>query len=146
MLDEVLVRRLQAHHHDGGPGISAEVAFAWQRLVATGGTVPVSDVAAETGWSARHLRARFCAPSRADPEGGGQGGAVRPVEATAAASGGRGRAADLAGLAAHCGYYDQAHLDADFRVLAGAPPTAWLAAEFRNLQASAPVPGATLRP
>jgi AraC-like DNA-binding protein len=42
---------------------------------------------------------------------------------------------NLAGLAARYGYYDQAHLDAEFRAIAGSAPTTWLAAEFRNLQA-----------
>jgi AraC-like DNA-binding protein len=40
----------------------------------------------------------------------------------------------LAGLAARCGYYDQAHLAREFRELAGCPPSAWLAEEFRNVQ------------
>jgi AraC-like DNA-binding protein len=38
-------------------------------------------------------------------------------------------------LAAHCGYYDQAHMDGEFRALAGSAPTTWLIREFRNLQA-----------
>jgi AraC-like DNA-binding protein len=51
-----------------------------------------------------------------------------------------GRRLDLAELAAGCGYYDQAHMDLEFRALAGAPPTTWLAREFRNFQASAGEP------
>ena len=43
----------------------------------------------------------------------------------------------LAELAASCGYFDQAHLDREFGLLAGCSPTSWLAEEFRNLQARA---------
>jgi AraC-like DNA-binding protein len=41
----------------------------------------------------------------------------------------------LADLAAAAGYYDQAHLAAEFRLLAGCPPSRWLAEEFRFFQA-----------
>jgi AraC-like DNA-binding protein len=54
----------------------------------------------------------------------------------AAAAGGT-----LAGLAAECGYYDQAHLAREFRSLAGCPPSQWLAEEFRFVQASPADPG-----
>jgi AraC-like DNA-binding protein len=47
-----------------------------------------------------------------------------------------GQPASLARLAADCGYYDQAHLAAEFRDLAGCAPSAWLAEEFRNFQSS----------
>ena len=45
-------------------------------------------------------------------------------------------AVPLAGLAAECGYYDQAHLAREFRDMAGCPPTQWLAEEFRFVQAT----------
>jgi len=41
----------------------------------------------------------------------------------------------LADLAAEFGYYDQAHLASDFRLLAGCAPTRWLTEEFRFFQA-----------
>lgn len=43
----------------------------------------------------------------------------------------------LAGLAVDAGYYDQAHMDREFNALAGCPPIAWLAEEFRNIQSGA---------
>ena len=42
----------------------------------------------------------------------------------------------LADLAVACGYYDQAHLDREFRALAGCSPSRWLTEEFRNVQAA----------
>ena len=57
--------------------------------------------------------------------------ARRLLQRQAAAGG----ATHLAGLAAQCGYYDQAHLAREFRALAGCAPSAWLAQEFRNFQA-----------
>jgi AraC-like DNA-binding protein len=48
---------------------------------------------------------------------------------------------NLAGLAADFGYADQSHLDREFTALAGCPPSAWLAEEFRNVQAGHHPPG-----
>lgn len=61
-----------------------------------------------------------------------------PVEVWPDADGRRGLG--LAGLAVDAGYYDQAHLDREFNALAGLPPVAWLAEEFRDIQSGA-VPG-----
>src|SRR4029453_6466375 len=43
----------------GGPRPSPEVGWAWQRLVTTGGGVPIGRIADEVGWSQRHLIVRF---------------------------------------------------------------------------------------
>jgi AraC-like DNA-binding protein len=122
--------------------VRPEIGYAWRRLRAVSGAVRVSAIAAETGWSERHLNARFRAETGLSPKE-----AARVFRFTAA----RGRIADavvrsgggitgaglsLADLAAECGYYDQAHLARDFRALAGCPPTQWVAEEFRNIQAS----------
>lgn len=135
VLDEVLSRRLRAYRRDGGPDVSAEVGFAWSRLLATKGMAAVAELAEETGWSTRHLRARFAAELGLTPKA-----TARVVRFDRARRLRRGRAAAgrplaLATLAAHCGYYDQPHMDAEFRTLGGAPPATWLAREFRNLQA-----------
>jgi AraC-like DNA-binding protein len=112
----------------------AEVAWAWRRLLRSGGTARVSELAAETGWSSRHLTSRFRAEIGLTPKA-----AARVVRfhrtrdllvAHAAADGFR-----LADLAVTCGYFDQAHLAREFRALAGCPPSQWLAEEFRNVQA-----------
>lgn len=119
----------------GGPGVSPEVGYAWQRLLRTGGRVAISRLAAETGWSDRHLRGRFRAEIGLTPKAAAR--VIRFDRARRLL--GRGQRAgarpSLADLAASCGYYDQAHLDREFRDLAGCPPTAWLAEEFQNHQA-----------
>jgi AraC-like DNA-binding protein len=141
VLDEVLLGRLRAYRLDGLPDVSPEVGFGWRRLLATRGAIGVGQLAAETGWSDRHLRTRFAAEIGLTPKAAARvvrfDWARRLLQRRAAGDG----ALDLAALAAHCGYYDQAHLDAEFRALAGAPPTTWLAREFRNLQASPTAPG-----
>ncbi|GAA1269140.1 hypothetical protein GCM10009665_67090 [Kitasatospora nipponensis] len=67
-------------------------------------------------------------PGAADP-GAVDGGAVDG----GAVDGGLG----LARLAAHCGYFDQAHLAREFRALAGCPPSRWLAEEVLGSPAAA---------
>lgn len=52
-----------------------------------------------------------------------------------------GRAPVLADVAARAGYYDQSHLDRDFRRFAGASPSRWLADELRNVHVAPPGPG-----
>jgi hypothetical protein len=54
LLDQFLLRRLER-----GPRPSPEVGWAWERLSATGGGVPIGRIADEVGWSHRHLIARF---------------------------------------------------------------------------------------
>lgn len=147
-IDRLLLARLgagapgktarQAAGHPVGPAsavsaVSAEVEFAWRSLLRTGGTVLVSDLAEETGWSDRHLRNRFHAETGLTPKA-----AARVIRFDRArrmmqrrSSGGQ---LVIADLAADCGYYDQPHLAREFRALAGCRPASWLAEEFRNVQ------------
>jgi hypothetical protein len=62
LVDRFLRRRL-----NGGPRPAAEVAWAWQRLVATGGAVPIGQLADEVGWSHKHLITRFRTRSGCGP-------------------------------------------------------------------------------
>lgn len=120
------------------PTPSPEVVRAWERLLASGGAIEVSALAAEVGWSRRHLGERFqqefgLAPKlaarvlRFDRARRCLDQATRP---------------GLAEVAAVCGYYDQAHLTRDFRELAGLSPTAWLAAQLPSVQDEVPSRGA----
>ncbi|WP_026239974.1 helix-turn-helix domain-containing protein [Parafrankia discariae] len=131
VLDDILSRR-------SGHRVSAvdpEIAEAWAMLERARGSVPVVELAAEVGWSTRHLRTRFRTEIGLTPKA-----AARVIRfdharrllgrraAAVAGAGGPGELA-LADLAAGCGYFDQAHLAREFRALAGAPPSRWLAEE-----------------
>jgi AraC-like DNA-binding protein len=135
VLDRVLTSRLADPRRRAGPRASDEVRHAWRRLVVSGGRCPIAELAAETGWSGRHLRAAFHRETGLTPKTAARvirfDRARRRLQRQAAA----GAPPLLAGLAADCGYYDQAHLAREFRDLAGCPPSAWLAAEIRNVQA-----------
>lgn len=125
-VDEVLLRRAD-HEQD----VPAEVRYAFRRLLRCGGQVRADELARETGWSGRHLAARFAAEVGLSPK------AVARVARFDTAR--RRLQTDdhlrLADLAAECGFYDQAHLAREFRSLAGCSPSAWLAEEVRNVQA-----------
>lgn len=126
-LEQFLLGRLRAA--DERAGISAEVHQAWDQLLQSGGNVAVSELAAQTGWSERYLRTRFRAETGLAPKEAGRvirfDRTRRRLQRRAAA----GHPLDLAGLAVSAGYFDQAHMDRDFRLLAGCSPTTWLASE-----------------
>jgi len=139
ILDEILLRRLGGGAGAGAGPVGApppEVAWAWRQLLVSGGTTRVSELAAGTGWSSRHLTSRFRAEIGLTPKAAAR--VIRfhrarrlLVSQLTAEPGTR-----LADLAATCGYFDQAHLAREFRALAGCPPSQWLAEEFRNVQAA----------
>src|SRR6476659_8572985 len=134
VLDEILLRRAGLSWA-ADAAVAPEVSWAWHELLREGGATRVSELAAGTGWSERHLTSRFRAEIGLAPKA-----AARVVRFDRArkllvrkltAGGGY----LLADLAADCGYFDQAHLAREFRALAGCPPSQWLAEEFRNVQA-----------
>ena len=140
VLDEILLRAAGLRGAGlgwvgPGPGIAPEVSWAWRQLLREGGALRVSELAAGTGWSGRHLTSRFRAEIGLTPKA-----AARVIRFDRArkrlvrklTAGGDYLLADLA---ADCGYFDQAHLAREFRALAGCPPSQWLAEEFRNVQA-----------
>jgi AraC-like DNA-binding protein len=134
LIERVLLERLR--HADEAAGVSDEVRLAWRELLRSGGSVPVSRLAEETGWSDRKLRARFRVETGLGPKEAARVIRFDRARHRLLARALAGQAADLAGLAADAGYYDQAHLDRDFRSLAGCSPTTWLVTEFRNFQAT----------
>jgi AraC-like DNA-binding protein len=113
LLDDVFSRRLL----DARP--SAEVAWAWRRLRATHGTVPVGMLAEELGWSRKRIAARFRDEIGLPPKA-----VARLVRFE--------RARELVGtmpwgeLAFECGFYDQSHMINEFRRITGRTPETFL--------------------
>jgi len=122
VLDEILLRRAVT-----GAEAAPEVSWAWRRLLRAGGDVRVSALAAETGWSPRHLGSRFCAEIGLTPKAAAR--VIRFDRARHLLARNTDPGYRLADLAAACGYFDQAHLAREFRALAGCPPSQWLAEE-----------------
>jgi len=140
ILSELLLDRARAGaattEPGAAPGISREVRHAWQSLLRSGGRISVAQLAADTGWSDRHLRAKFRLEIGLTPKAAARVIRFDRARRRLASRVRAGGAPDLAELAADGGYYDQAHLDREFAALAGCAPTAWLAREFRYVQAA----------
>lgn len=120
VLDDVLSCRT-----DRAAACAGYLAHAWQRIVGSGGTARVGDVAADLGWSRRHLGARFAREYGLTLKEAAR--VVRFESSKRLLQ--RPNRPTLAEVAAACGYYDQAHLARDWNALAGCPPSVWLAAE-----------------
>jgi AraC-like DNA-binding protein len=124
-LDAVLARLARDR---GRP--DPELAWAWRRLAVSRGAVGIGGLAAEVGWSRRHLGERFRREYGLSPK---QAARVMRFEMANRLLRGADRPA-LADLATRCGYYDQAHLTREWRELAGCPPTVWLSEELPYVQ------------
>ena len=123
-LDRMLAGLLRARGGETAP----RIAYAFRTLAR--GPARIDALAADVGWSDRHLTARF----RAEV-------GLRPKEVARVARFDRARRAvrprvRLADVAAAHGYADQSHLVRDFRAFAGCPPSRWLADEFGFVQAT----------
>jgi AraC-like DNA-binding protein len=132
VLDRFLLR-IAAGRAEVPSGVRVETAEAFRRLLVTEGRVGVAAVAKEVGWSRRHLTAQFVAEYGVGPK---QMARVLRFERSKAMFL-RPGSATLATIAAECGYADQAHMAREWRTLAGASPTQWLAAEGLPVGAAA---------
>ncbi|MCO1653489.1 AraC family transcriptional regulator [Pseudonocardia humida] len=118
-LDAALLTILDAARRRPDP----EVGWAWRELARTAGAVGVARLAEETGWSRRHLLTRFRTQVGLAPKVAGR--VLRFQRAAGLLVAGTG--GTIADVAATCGYADHAHLDREFRALAGCTPSAFLA-------------------
>lgn len=111
LADRLLRERIAA-----GPVLGPELPWAWARLMESGGRLAVSSLAESLGWSHRHLVARFHDQVGLPPKTAARvirfGRALRLLRSGTAP----------AEAAAECGFYDQAHLNREFRVLGGTTP------------------------
>jgi AraC-like DNA-binding protein len=128
LLDAALVRRL-----DSARPASPDVAWAWRRLIDGGGRLAVGELCEELGCSRKHLLRRFneqigVAPKtyarvlrfqRAVHMLGHRDGASWIDERERGAR----RGMSWGEIALECGYFDQAHMNRDFRQFAGVSPT-----------------------
>lgn len=115
LLDDLFTTRLA---HARTP--AADVAWAWAALERTGGRAPIGWICDRLGTSRRQLATRFREQVGLPPK------TVARIMRfdRAVASLGRGDTA-LADVAFACGYYDQAHMNRDFREFAGTSPAAF---------------------
>lgn len=103
---------------EGAPQ-SSEVDWAFRTIVTSGGSIRVRDVAEDIGWSRKHFAERF-----RNEIGLGPKAIARMARFNRALAMARGGAGDgWAGIAAECGYADQAHLVREFRDFSGLTPT-----------------------
>lgn len=122
---DLLDRLIAARITESRP-FSEGVAWAWRRLRETRGRAAVGGLAAELGWSHRRLIARFREQVGMPPKTIGRVLRFENVSRTLMGT----PEPRLAELAFECGYYDQAHLNRDFRDFAGMTPSAFLAARL----------------
>jgi AraC-like DNA-binding protein len=101
-----------------------DLAFAWARLAETHGAVSVRQLCAELGCSHRHLSGRFAHDVGLGPKAIGRILRFRRVLELLAREDGPGRFAEIAAAG---GYYDQSHLNRDFRRLADCTPGEYVA-------------------
>ena len=114
------VRRLPSRARRGP--LTGCLAWAWRRLSDSRGGVEIGALAGELGCSRKHLIARFREQVGLPPKTIAR--ILRFREGALDLQNGGGDR--LAEVAQDCGYYDQAHLNRDFREFAGLTPTEFL--------------------
>jgi AraC-like DNA-binding protein len=115
LLDDVFVARLSRVRNP-----APDIAWAWAALERTHGRAPVGWICDRLGRSRRHLATRFKEEIGLPPKT-----VARIMRFERAVSLLGRRDAPLAEIAFECGYYDQAHMNRDFREFAGTSPAAF---------------------
>ncbi len=115
LAEAFVLERLRA-----GAGPSNPVAWAYLRILESGGRARIDSLARTIGWSRKHLAARFRVEIGLAPKA-----VARIARFNRALGLARDHQTGWADVAAACGYADQAHLVREFRDLAGVTPVAW---------------------
>ena len=126
LLEADLLRRLPAQP----VAFSNELAHAWRQLTAPY-PPSVTALAGELGWSRRHLLTRFRHAYGPSPS------TVARLARFERARHAVAHGLPLARVAAECGYFDQAHLNREWREFAAATPTQTVQ-DFPSVQAPMP--------
>jgi AraC-like DNA-binding protein len=124
-LDDFLVARLK---EDRGP--AREVMWVWEQILAAGGVIEVSHLAAEVGYSRRHLGELFRRELGLAPKTAARVARFERSRHLLAADSPKG----LAAAAADAGYFDQAHMAREWSTIAGCSPSVWMAEELPFVQ------------
>ncbi len=124
LLDSMFMRAVA-----DGPEPDVEVEFAWHWLNRTGGTAIIGEILAEIGWSRARLAKRFRSQVGLTPKAAARVLRFRRAVTLSAAPGHR----SLSSIALACGYFDQAHFNRDFRMLAGCSPREWAGLRHEDL-------------
>lgn len=125
ILDEVLLTMLRG---SPTPRVHAAASAAWRHIEGSCGLMSIGKIAHETGWSSRHLSARFVAEYGVTPKEAAR--LFRFDNARRLAASGR----PLAQIAESAGYADQAHLTREWRSFAGQSPTRTRAEQLSFVQ------------
>jgi AraC-like DNA-binding protein len=104
-----------------GPRPAPEVRRAWRLIAGSGGRVPIGRVAADVGWSHKHLISRFTAQVGLPPKTVAR---LTRFERALARAATRPRAG-WGAVAADAGYADQPHMIRDFHDFAGTTPSGY---------------------
>lgn len=112
LVESFLLRRLAE-----SPAPAREVEWSWHQLRRTAGRAPIRELVTDVGWSHRRLIARFREEVGFTPKT-----VARVIRFDCACRALRDPERSLGEIAHECGYFDQAHLNRDFRELAGTTP------------------------
>jgi AraC-like DNA-binding protein len=123
LVEALLLRRLT-----GTPPPPPAIEWSWQQLTRSGGRVPIGAIASELGWSHRRLIARFREHIGLAPKTVARVLRFDRVVTALRSPAPRG----LTEIALEYGYFDQAHLNREFRALAGTTPTRFVGAALSS--------------